>query len=188
MGRLQAEHPGLRPVLFHSPYEAAAWSIISARRAARQAAEVRRRLSEELGRSFELDGEVLAAFPPPERLQEAQPMPGLPPEKVARLRGVAEAALAGRLDPERLRAMGPERAMADMRELRGIGPFYAGLIVVRATGLADVLPVNEPTALASAAHHYGLPGPPSAQEFERLAEPWRPFRTWAVVLLRVSAP
>ena len=97
MGRLQAEHPGLRPVLFHSPYEAAAWSIISARRTARQAAEVRRRLSEELGRSFELDG-----------------------------------------------AMGPERAMADMRELRGIDPFYAGLIVVRATGLADVLLVNEP--------------------------------------------
>ena len=75
-----------------------------------------------------------------------------------------------------------------MRGLRGIGPFYAGLIVVRATGLADVLPVNEPKALASTAHHYGLRGPPSAQDFERLAEAWRPFRTWAVVVLRAAAP
>lgn len=32
IGALQREHEGLRPVLFHSPYEAAAWSIISARR------------------------------------------------------------------------------------------------------------------------------------------------------------
>jgi DNA-3-methyladenine glycosylase II len=27
--RLQQAHPGQRPVLFHSPYEAAAWAIIS---------------------------------------------------------------------------------------------------------------------------------------------------------------
>ncbi|HSH58510.1 MAG TPA: hypothetical protein VK988_02495, partial [Acidimicrobiales bacterium] len=31
VGRLHQESGGLRPVLFHSPYEAAAWSVISAR-------------------------------------------------------------------------------------------------------------------------------------------------------------
>src|SRR6266516_4533455 len=41
IGQLQAVAPGLRPPLFYSPYEAAAWSIISARRPARQMAEVR---------------------------------------------------------------------------------------------------------------------------------------------------
>ncbi|HEY6397849.1 MAG TPA: hypothetical protein VIX82_10390, partial [Solirubrobacteraceae bacterium] len=29
IGWLQRAHPGQRPVLFHSPYEAAAWAIIS---------------------------------------------------------------------------------------------------------------------------------------------------------------
>ena len=29
LGALQAAHPGQRPVLFHSPYEAAAWAIVS---------------------------------------------------------------------------------------------------------------------------------------------------------------
>lgn len=186
IGRLQAAHPGLRPVLFHSPYEGTAWAIISARRPARQAAEVRRELSEALGASFELAGERVAAFPLPEQLLEVQPVRGLPEEKCERLRGVARAALEGRLDPERLGAMEPEAAMAEMRTLKGIGPFYAGLIVVRATGLSDVLPVEEPKSLRAAAHFYGLDRTPDPAAFAGLAEPWRPFRTWAVVLLRVA--
>ena len=36
IGALQREFAGLRPVLFHSPYEAAAWSIISAGGTARR--------------------------------------------------------------------------------------------------------------------------------------------------------
>src|SRR4051794_956278 len=32
IGRLQAVAPGLRPPLFYSPYEAAAWAVLSARR------------------------------------------------------------------------------------------------------------------------------------------------------------
>lgn len=47
MARLLAVAPGLRPPLFYSPYEAAAWSVLSARRPAAQMAEVRRRLIED---------------------------------------------------------------------------------------------------------------------------------------------
>src|SRR6202044_2071008 len=56
LGRLQAEHPGQRPVLFHSPYEAAAWAIISARRPAASAAKLRRQLSERLREGFQVGG------------------------------------------------------------------------------------------------------------------------------------
>src|SRR3954447_13378761 len=38
VGGLMAIRPGLRPPLFHSPYEAAAWSVLSARRPALQMA------------------------------------------------------------------------------------------------------------------------------------------------------
>ncbi|HEX4345653.1 MAG TPA: hypothetical protein VHZ31_08835 [Solirubrobacteraceae bacterium] len=186
IGRLQREHPGVRPVLFHSPYEAAAWSIVSARRPARQAAEVRRRISEELGATFDVGGVAMAAFPLPGRLLDVRPGPGLPEEKVARLRGIAEAALAGVLDPARLRALRPDEALAELLTLRGIGPFYAALILVRSSGVADVT-AREPRVLASAARHYGLDAAPDADAFERLSLAWRPFRTWAQVLLRVAA-
>jgi DNA-3-methyladenine glycosylase II len=186
MGGLQRRYRGLRPVLFHSPYEAAAWSIVSARRPQQQAALVRRRLSEELGAAFDVTGVAMAAFPLPDALLELTTFEGLNGEKIERLRGVAEAALEGRLDPEHLRALPPAEAQAELQQIRGIGPFYAGLIHIRSSGVADVA-TTEPRALASAARVYGLAAPPDAETLAAIAEPWRPFRTWAMVMLRVDA-
>ncbi len=188
IGRLQAAAPGLRPPLFYSPYEAAAWSIISARRPALQMAEVRRRMSEAHGRVFELAGHQLAALPTPDRMLAIETFPGLTEEKIDRLHGVARAALSGQLDVDRIQAMEPAKAMADLQTIKGIGPFYSALVVIRACGLADVLPTNEPKALELTGQLYGLPKPPTPAEFEAMAAPWRPFRTWAVVFIRAAGP
>jgi DNA-3-methyladenine glycosylase II len=187
IGRLQATAPGLRPPLFYSPYEAAAWAVLAARRPARQMAEIRRRLSEIHGTTFQLAGTAVAALPTPEQLLAVAEFPGLSAQKIDWLHGVARAAIAGRLDTARIQATDPATAMAELRTINGIGPFYSALIVVRASGLADVLPVGEPRVLALAAELYGLPGPPAEPEFRALAEPWRPFRTWAAVLIRAAA-
>jgi DNA-3-methyladenine glycosylase II len=129
IGALQRAHPGQRPVLFHSPYEAAAWAIISARRPAASAARVRQTIAETHGATFSVAGQTL----------------------------------------------------------KGLGPFYAGLVVLRASGFADaMLAMNEPRVLARAGELYGLDGPPSLEEFAALAENWRPFRTWAMVLIRLG--
>ena len=114
IGQLQALAPGLRPPLY-SPYEAAAWSIISARRPARQMAEVRRELSEAHGRVFELAGQRVAALPLPEQLLAVESFWGLTPEKIERLHGVARAAMHGTLNVERIKAMDPEAAMENLR-------------------------------------------------------------------------
>ncbi len=188
IGELQRQHHGQRPVLFHSPYEAAAWAIISARRPARPAAGVRRAISERLGEPFTLADHELLAFPQPEALLELpDETPGLNTEKVARLRGVARAAAEGRLDVARLHELGPERAYEEVQQLKGLGPFYASLVVLRASGFADaLLQTAEPRVLANVARMYGLPEPPSLEQFTALAEPWRPFRTWTTVLLRLA--
>jgi DNA-3-methyladenine glycosylase II len=187
IGRLQTAAPGLRPPLFYSPYEAAAWSVLSARRPPGQMAQVRDRLSEAHGAVFDLDGVRLAAFPAPGQLLGIESFPGVPDEKLRRLHGVAHAALEGRLDVGHLMKQGPEVAMAELQSIKGIGPFYSALIVVRGTGFTDVLPVGEQKVLALAARLYQLAGPPSEAEFRELAEVWRPFRTWAVVLIRAAA-
>jgi DNA-3-methyladenine glycosylase II len=188
IGRLQAAAPGLRPPLFYSPYEAAAWAVLSARRPAAQMRQVRDRLGQAHGAVFDLAGQQLAAFPAPAALLAVDSFPGLPPEKIERLHGVARAALDGLLDPARLLALGPERAAAEVQAIKGIGPFYSELIVIRATGFADVLPSSEPKALALAGDLYGLGGPATPAQLRRLAEPWRPFRTWATVLIRAVTP
>jgi DNA-3-methyladenine glycosylase II len=188
IGALQRAHPGQRPVLFHSPYEAAAWAIISARRPAAQGARVRTALGEELGAAFSLAGQTLAAFPQPDRLLTIpDAFSGLNATKVDRLRAVARAAAAGELEAARLQELGPERAYEDVQRLPGIGPFYAGLVTLRATGFADaMLRTPEPKVLAHATRFYGRSQPLDLAGLAQLALVWHPFRTWVTVLIRLA--
>ncbi len=66
---LQRRFPGLRPVLFYTPYEAAAWAIIGQRIRMTQAATIKERLSDELGKSgaFPRAGAPRSALPRPSR-------------------------------------------------------------------------------------------------------------------------
>jgi DNA-3-methyladenine glycosylase II len=80
-----------------------------------------------------------------------------------------------------------DAAYEDVQRLSGIGPFYAGLIVLRASGFADALAgLPEPKGAAFAARYCGLPEPLGADAFAELAGRWRPFRTWAAVLIRLA--
>jgi DNA-3-methyladenine glycosylase II len=190
---LLRRHHGLRPVLFHSPYEAAAWALIAHRRPATQAAKTRAQLAQALGATFTFDDRAattLHAFPGPERLLALQPdaIAGLPAPKVERLHALAHAALDGRLAPERLRdELDPDEALAELQRLPGIGPFWAMLILVRSTGAADVLPAGEPRLQRAVQKAYNLREPPDASTFATIAEAWRPYRTWACVLLRYAS-
>ena len=77
--------------------------------------------------------------------------------------------------------------MADLQRINGIGPFYSALIVIRASGFTDVLPRDDAEALALAGELYGLASPATAEQLTEIAEAWRPYRTWATVLIRAAA-
>ncbi len=183
VGAAQAQLPGLRPVLFWSPYEAAAWTIIGQRIRMSQAATIKQRLADELGETVALDGLRLPAFPAPQRLAELPAgVRGLTARKEEQLRALGAAALAGRLDRDRLRALGREAAEAQLRELPGIGPFSAELVWIRGVGDPDALPGNERRIAAIVRERYG-----DDARMEDVAEAWRPFRSWASLLLRASS-
>jgi len=187
VARSLAVAPGLRPPLFHSPYEAAAWCVLSLRWQARQAAAVRERLARAHGMPIEVAGRSMAAFPTPEQLLAVAAFEGVPPVKIDRLHGVARAAAEGRLEAEVIRRADPEAAMARLREIPGIGPFSAALIVLRASGVCDVPVEQEPRLAAIVGRLYGLPGPATADDMRRIGAGWRPFQTWVGVLLRATA-
>ena len=98
LGRVLSAAPGLRPVLFYSPYEAAVWAILSARRARPQATVLRERISRQFGAVFTLAGVEQAALPTPAQLLRLTEFPGLPAARIPWLHTVARAALDGRLD------------------------------------------------------------------------------------------
>jgi DNA-3-methyladenine glycosylase II len=185
-GGIQRALPGLRPVCFTSPYECAAWGVLSQRISMRQAAVIQDRLVAAHGTPLDVAGERVFAFPHPEALRRVDALPSLPDEKLARLHAVAEAALDGRLDVDRLRALGPVAGPASLQEIRGIGPFWSSGIYLRACGIVDEWPA-EPISVAALGALYGLGDRPSAADVARLTDQYRPYRMWAAFLLRVAA-
>ncbi len=184
VGRLQARYPGLRPVCFHSPYEAAAWAIIGNRIRIVQAAKIKARMARELGASVEIHDHREYAFPSPARLAQLEEFPGLSGRKVEYLRSLGHAAAEDRLDAAHLRSVPVTQALEELKELPGIGPFSAELILLRGAGEPDYVPSNEPRLGRAVAMAYGLDGPPQPEELDRLAEGWRPYRTWVSLHLR----
>lgn len=182
---LAAARPGFRPVSFWSPYEAACWAVLSQRTSTAAAAGTKARIAGRWGTRHEVDGVAVTAFPTPARLMAVADELPVPAVKRQRLRGLAGAALDGRLDGGRLRDLPVEQALAQVRELPGIGPFSAELVVVRGAGAPDVFPSAEPRLHEEMAARYGLEDP-SAAELAGIAERWRPYRSWAAVLLRAA--
>ncbi len=165
----QAQLPGLRPCGFHSPYEAAAWSVLSQRVRIVQAARLRRDLVDRHGEG--------GAFPTPRVLRALDP--DLPGRKTEYLHAVADAALDGRLDGNALRAVDPDDALRSVQEIKGLGPFAAELVVLRGANAPDVLPRNERHLDAEIVERYG-----TDRTLAEVSEAWRPYRTWATVHLR----
>ena len=186
VGEVQRRYPGLRPVGFWSPYEAAAWTVIGHRIRITQAAAVKARMAKELGEPVSFGGRVVYAFPSPERLAELGMFPGLAGRKPEWLRSLAQAALDGQLDAARLRAMPHEEAMADLKKLPGIGDFSAGLILLRGAGDPDAVPGQEPRLARAVALAYGLPGPATPEQLLQISENWKPYRTWVTLLMRTQ--
>ncbi len=184
LGRLQQRYGYIRPVLFHSPYEAAAAFIIGHRISIAQGRALRLALSRAIGEPVAVGGETFYAFPRPQVLADLQEFPGLSAEKVRRLRGVAQAALDGLLDRASLRALPLDFALAQLTTLDGIGPFFAQGILLRGAGVVDEL-TDEEVSKGAAQRLYQLPTMPDQSTMGQIAEAWRPYRMWATVLLHV---
>lgn len=186
IGRFQRQYDHLRPVCFYSAYEAATSFVIGQRISMRQSARVKERLREAQGDRPTVDGRPYPAFPRPERLLELTDIPGVSAKKVGWLHGIARAALEGRLDTETLRSMPRPEALAALGELPGVGPWTAEAVRLRGCGMADELPEHDEVSPRALAQLYGRAEIDRAT-LERMAEAWRPYRMWAIVLLRFSA-
>jgi DNA-3-methyladenine glycosylase II len=79
-----------------------------------------------------------------------------------------------------------EEALADLKKLPGIGDFSAGLTLLRGANAPDAVPSAEPRLARAIALAYGLPGPATPEQVQKISENWRPYRTWVTLLLRTQ--
>ena len=184
IGELQFKYNFLRPVLFHSPYEAAAGFIIGHRRSIRQKVEIMKHLAEDIGDKWMVEGQVFHAFPQPSDLFTLASYKGLNEQKVERLHFVAKSALDGLLDRDFLRSLPIDNALAQLETLPGVGPFFAQGILHRGAGLVDDITRDDLTDY-TIQKAYRLAEIPDQAKIDEISKAWRPFRMWATILLHI---
>ncbi|HYM45668.1 MAG TPA: DNA-3-methyladenine glycosylase 2 family protein [Solirubrobacteraceae bacterium] len=112
----------------------------------------------------------------PEELRAAV---GLSRAKVGFLRSLAEHALSGELELERLDDLDDEAVIAELVAVKGLGTWTAHMFLMSHLERPDVLPVGDLGIRRAIERAYELEGLPDATTMEAIAAPWRPHRTLA---------
>ena len=121
-------------------------------------------------------GGLTHLFPTPAALAGIDPDSlALPRARRAAVLGLVAALAEGRLDLSP--GADPAAAVRALEALPGIGPWTTGTIAMRALGDGDAFLPGD-LGVRVAAKRLGLPGSPGA--LTRRAEPWRPWRAYAV--------
>ena len=112
----------------------------------------------------------------PEELRAAA---GLSRAKVTFLRSLAEHVIDGSLELERLDELPDEQVTAELVAVKGLGAWSAHMFLMFHLQRPDVLPVGDLGIRRAMMLRYALPALPTPAEMEKIAEPWRPYRTLA---------
>jgi DNA-3-methyladenine glycosylase II len=98
-------------------------------------------------------------------------------------RELANAVLDGTLDIDQLSSASDDEVRTDLLRVVGIGRWTADIFLLMALGRPDVWPRGDLALHKAMQDIKGLDQSPSADEFERLGEPWRPWRSVAARFL-----
>jgi DNA-3-methyladenine glycosylase II len=132
------------------------------------------RLTDRFGGRPPTPQEILADEP-----EELRAAAGLSRAKVSYLRSLAEHVISGELELERLDDLSDEEVIAELVAVKGLGLWTAQMFLMFHLDRPDVLPTGDLGIRRAMERAYGLDGLPDPATMERIAEPWRPFRTLA---------
>ena len=125
--------------------------------------------------------------PTPRQLLAADPdairAAGLSRPKIAYLRDLAQHVEEGTLELERLPELPDEEVTAQLTAIKGLGQWTADMFLMFHLGRPDILPVGDQGIRRAAQVEYRLRKLPDAKRLEKLARPWRPYRTLACLYL-----
>jgi DNA-3-methyladenine glycosylase II len=146
---------GVKPPRYPTLWEACVNSILFQQVSLTAASSISRRLTLALGRAARSGADVVHSFPTADRFRRATDdvlrSVGLSANKLATLRRVSEELRTGALDENALEAMASEDAAATLRQIKGIGPWTATVILLRGLGRLDVFPMNDSSVLRNLA-------------------------------------
>ena len=180
---------GYHQVKFLTPFENAAWAILSQRNPMPVAQKQKLALAARFGGTLTVDGTAYTAFPAAAQLAD------LPPatlrEVVNNDRRTEYLAAAARafstVDESWLRAAPYAEVEAWLRGIKGIGAWSAEFILLRGLGRLDRVPITEERLIAAVSHRYGNGQALPAAEVARLAAGYGPWQGYWAHYLRATA-
>jgi AraC family transcriptional regulator of adaptative response / DNA-3-methyladenine glycosylase II len=181
--RLVNARPGLRVPGAWDGFELAVRAILGQQVSVAAATTLAGRLAKRFGRPLERPvGSLTHLFPTAETLSRGDLQAiGLTNARAETIRGLAVAVVRGRLRLEA--SLGLDDAVQRLSALPGIGEWTAQYVALRAFGEPDAFPAGDLGLRRALADDTGLPSTPLVS---RMAESWRPWRSYAAVHLWTS--
>ena len=105
---------------------------------------------------------------------------GLSRQKIAYLRDLAARVESGELDLAALESMEDDEVRAALTAVKGIGNWTADMHLIFTQNRTDVFAPGDAAVLAAMRDLYGLADDAAAEEYERISDGWRPFRSIGV--------
>jgi DNA-3-methyladenine glycosylase II len=167
-----------RPGRPHDPYGALVRSIVGQQLSTTAARAIYTRLTDRFGGQTPTPEQVLADDP-----DELRAAAGLSHAKVRYLRSLAEHVLHGSLPLDDLERRPDEEVIDELVAVKGIGTWSAHMFLMFQLRRPDVLAVGDLGIRRAMMVRYGLPALPTPAAMEEIAEPWRPYRTLACLIL-----
>jgi DNA-3-methyladenine glycosylase II len=104
---------------------------------------------------------------------------GLSRQKSAYIRDLAARTQAGEIDFARLVDMSESEVIETLTRVKGIGIWSAQMFLIFALRSPDILPTTDYGIRAAMKKSYGKRVLPRPEQMEKIALPWRPYRSVA---------
>ena len=192
LARLIAGRAGLRLPLAAEVFEGLTWAIVGQQVNLAFAATLRRRVVELCGEPIPGAANAGPILAPPSPAAVA----GLAPReltsrqfsgrKAEYLIDTARAIAAGELPVERFPEEPAPLVERRILAVRGLGPWTAQYVMLRACGFADCVPVGDSGLAAGLVRFFALDHRPGPEETRELLAPFAPFRSFATAHLWAS--
>ncbi|HZC14552.1 MAG TPA: hypothetical protein VE270_11085, partial [Thermoleophilaceae bacterium] len=90
---------------------------------------------------------------------------------------------SGELELAKLDELSDEEVTAQLTAVKGLGQWTADMFLIFHLGRPDVLPVGDQGIRNAVKAQYRLRKLPDPKRLEKIARPWRPYRTLACLYL-----
>jgi DNA-3-methyladenine glycosylase II len=179
LGPLVRRFRGMRPPRFPSVFEALVNGIACQQMSLTVGIILLSRLTRMCGPSLEIDGKTVHAFPRPQDLAHRDPESlrrlGFSIQKARAIIEAARTIVEGNRDLESLVKSTDETALAELREIRGVGRWTAEYILLRGLGRWHIFPGDDVGARNNLSRWLGLTDIADYESVSRALSRWSPY-------------